>query len=65
MDVFTFSEKLPDAGNLALYSKGNDTKWNEQGFLPPIQRAALTTVIVVLLQNIGTDAPAKPLNETL
>ena len=38
---------------------------NEQGFPPQIQRAALTTVIVVLLQDIRTDAPAKPLNETL
>ena len=33
LDVFTlcFSEKLPVAGNLALYSEGNDIKWNGQG----------------------------------
>ena len=45
MDVITlcFSEKLPAAGNLVLYSEGNDNIWNEQGFPPQIQRADLTT----------------------
>jgi hypothetical protein len=48
LDVSTlcFSEKLPAAGNLALYSEGNDIKWNGQGFLPQIHRAGLTTVYV-------------------
>ena len=46
MDVFTlcFSEKLPAVDNLALYSGGNDIKWNGQGFPPQIQKAGLTTV---------------------
>ena len=46
VDVLTlcFSEKLPAAGNLAFNSEGNDIEWNEQGFPPQIQRAALTTV---------------------
>ena len=36
MHVLTlcFSEKLPTAENLALYSEGNDIKWNGQGFPP-------------------------------
>jgi hypothetical protein len=43
---FSFSEKLPAAGNLAFYSEGNDIKLNGQGFPPQIQRAGLTTVEV-------------------
>ena len=39
-----FNEKLPAAGNLALYSEGNDIKWHGQGFPPQIQRPCLTTV---------------------
>ena len=46
LDVFTlcFGEKLPAAGNLALYSECNDIKWKKQGFHPQIQKAGLTTV---------------------
>ena len=46
MDVLTlcFCEKLPATGNLALYSEGNDIKWNGQGFAPQIHRAGLSTV---------------------
>ena len=50
------SVKLPAAGNLAFISEGNDIEWNEQGFPPQIQRAALTTVYAVAKTSLIREA---------
>ena len=55
LDIFTlcFSERLPVAGNLALYSKGNDIKWDGKGFPSQIQRACLITVCAAVFLKIS------------